>query len=287
MRQQLRHRIERLLGQAVQSCRPVQGGYTPAIRLLCGTSNASFFVKGGATPLTSQWVRREIQVYNRVSGSFVPDLIAWEDHESEPILIIEDLSAHHWPPPWSERQVDLVLAQVDAMHNTPAELAPYAEVYRERGPNWRAVALDPEPFLSLGMASERWLRAALPLLLQYEAQCSTEGDSLAHWDLRSDNICITERRAVFVDWNLACMSNPKLDLGFWLPSLAHEGGPEPETILPHAPDVAAWVSGFFAARAGLPTIPDAPHVRLVQRQQLGTALPWVCRALDLPPLGTR
>ena len=85
-----------------------------------------------------------------------------------------------------------------------------------------------------------------------------------------------------MDWNLACLSNPNLDLGFWLPSLAYEGGPKPEEILPVAPEIAAWVSGFFAARAGLPAIPDAPRVRLVQRQQLETALPWVSRTLGLP-----
>jgi hypothetical protein len=83
------------------------------------------------------------------------------------------------------------------------------------------------------------------------------------------------------------VSNPQLDLGFWLPSLAYEGGPAPERILPDAPEVAAWVAGFFAARAGLPGISDAPRVRLVQRQQLATALPWAARALGLPLPGLR
>jgi hypothetical protein len=48
--------------------------------------------------------------------------------------------------------------------------------------------------------------------------------------------------------------------------------------------VAARVSGFFAARAGLAEIPDAPRVRRFQREQLGVALAWAIRALDLPPL---
>jgi hypothetical protein len=94
-------------------------------------------------------------------------------------------------------------------------------------------------------------------------------------------MCLTAGRVIFVDWNLASLSNPRLDLGFWLPSLAYEGGPQPEQILPDAPEVAAWVAGFFAARAGLPPIADAPRVRLVQQQQLSTALPWVVRALGL------
>ena len=46
--------------------------------------------------------------------------------------------------------------------------------------------------------------------------------------------------------------------------------------------MAALISGYFAARAGLPLIPDAPRVRVVQKQQLGVALPWVMRALHLP-----
>jgi thiamine kinase-like enzyme len=287
IRRDLALRIERLIGAKVESYTPVAGGYTPATRLLCRTTKTSFFAKIGATPLTSQFLRREIHVYNSVSGEFMPKLIAWEDHESAPILIIEDLSAAQWPPPWDERRVELVLAQIHAMHHTQVALASYAQVHGVRGANWQAVAADPEPFLSLGLADARWLDKALPLLICQEARCSTDGESLTHWDLRSDNICVTGSRAIFVDWNHACVSNPKLDLGFWLPSLAYEGGPEPERILPDAPEIAARVSGFFAARAGLPGISDAPRVRVVQRQQLETALPWVARALDLPPPGRR
>lgn len=283
-RRELTSRIERLIGARVESYRRVAGGYTPALRLLCRTAEACFFVKIGTTPLTSQFLSREIRVYNSLSGDFMPRLVASEDDESEPILVIEDLSAHHWPPPWDERQLELTLAQINALHDTPASLETYAQAHGANEANWLAVAAGPEPFLSLGMTDARWLEAALPSLIQYEESCPTAGDSLTHWDLRSDNICITPERAVFVDWNLACLSNPRLDLGFWLPSLAYESGVEPEKILPDAPEVAAWVSGFFAARAGLPQISDAPRVRTVQRQQLTTALPWAARALDLPPL---
>jgi hypothetical protein len=121
-------------------------------------------------------------------------------------------------------------------------------------------------------------------LIEAEQACSTEGDAVTHWDIRSDNMAFTGDGLKLVDWSEACLSNPDPDVGFWLPSLSFEGGPPPETILPHAPEVAAWVSGFFAARAGLPDIPDAPFVRRVQREQLSTALPWAQRALGLPPL---
>lgn len=61
-----------------------------------------------------------------------------------------------------------------------------------------------------------------------------------------------------------------------------EGGPAPATIMPNAGALAALVSGYFAARAGLPPPEGAPRVRGVQLQQLRTALPWVVLALDLP-----
>jgi len=276
-------RIERLIGAKVLSCKPVQGGYTPATRLICQTAMASFFVKAGTTSLTCTALRREASVYSQVHGPFMPDLIAWEDDEPAPILVLEDLSKAEWPPPWTARQIDLVLEQIDAIHKLTGLLEPYAHVHGARLPGWRTVANDPEPFLHLGFVDMTWLERALPALLEYEARCKTDGDNLTHWDIRSDNLCITENRVVFVDWNLACLSNPELDLGFWLPSLAYEGGPQPEQIIPDAPEIAAWVSGFFAARAGLHDIPDAPRVRLVQRQQLETALPWVIRTLHLPP----
>jgi thiamine kinase-like enzyme len=287
LREDLVFRIERLIGAKVESYKPVEGGYTPAMRLLCRTTRASFFVKVGVTPLTSTFLRREIRLYNSIRGDFLPRLVASEDHESAPILVLEDLSASYWPPPWDARRIDLVLAQINTMHNTQVSLESYAQIHGTRGSNWQAVAADPAPFLALGLADTPWLDVALPLLLRYEERCSTDGNSLTHWDLRSDNICITDSRAIFIDWNHACLSNPQLDLGFWLPSLAYEGGPEPESILPEAPEIAAWVAGFFAARAGLPGIHDAPRVRLVQRQQLQIALPWAARALDLPPPGIR
>lgn len=288
LRPDLRSRIEKLVGGRVESCRRVvEGGYTLALRLLCETAAASFFVKVGATPVTNESLGREIRLYNLLRGDFMPRLVASEDHESESILVIEDLSAHHWPPPWDERRVDLTLEQIDALHSTTAPLETFARVHPDQGANWQAVAADPEPFLALGLADAGWLEGALPVLIQYEESCPTAGDSPTHLDLRSDNICVTAERAVFVDWNAACLSNPRLDLGFWLPSLAYESGLVPEKILPDAPEVAAWVSGYFAARAGLPQISEAPRVRTVQRRQLETALPWAARALDLPPLSIR
>ena len=123
----------------------------------------------------------------------------------------------------------------------------------------------------------------MPTLIAAETSAELAGDALTHLDLRSDNLCVTAEGVKFIDWAEACRSAADVDLGFFLPSLAYEGGPLPETIQPDRPDIAALTAGFFAARAGQPDIPLAPFVRRVQREQLSTALPWAIRALDLPP----
>jgi hypothetical protein len=61
-------RIERLVGARVESDGRVEGGYTPALRLLCRTAGGSFFAKVGTTPGMCQSLRREIHVCNRLRG---------------------------------------------------------------------------------------------------------------------------------------------------------------------------------------------------------------------------
>jgi len=220
--------IERLLGAKVEAWRRVEGGYTPALRLLCQTAHGNFFVKIGTTPLTSQMLCREICNYTLIRGDFIPQLVGWEDDAVAPILIIEDLSAAHWPTVWDERKVALVLTQIDTMHNTQAPLEPFAQARPAFGSSWQAVASDPAPFLSLNLADERWLEAALPNLIAAESACSTEGTSLTHWDLRSDNMCLREGRAIFVDWNLPVCRIPNWILVFGCPVWLVKGARSPK-----------------------------------------------------------
>jgi len=52
--------------------------------------------------------------------------------------------------------------------------------------------------------------------------------------------------------------------------------------MPDCPrELIAFVAGFFAARAGLPPVPNAPGVRGVQLSQLRPALRWATEAFGL------
>lgn len=275
-------RVERMLGWAPNTWRRVHGGYTPAARFAVAAGNRTGFVKIATTKTTAWQINREIVAYAGISGRFVPRLLATDPDPETPILIIEDLSHATWPPPWDDRTVGMVLDTIAEMHATPSTLA-HGGLLVGRDAGWPTIAENPVPFLSLGLVTAEWLDKALPALIAAETACVFRGEALTHLDLRSDNLCITADGVKIVDWAEACRSAPDVDLGFLLPSLAYEGGPLPDAIQPNRPDIAAAVSGFFAARAGLPDIPQAPFVRRVQREQLSTALPWAIRALDLPP----
>jgi hypothetical protein len=283
---ELRARLETILSDTVTAAVAVNRGYTPAARwLVTLRARGAVFVKMGTTQLTREMLRLEARVYDALAVNCMPELVAWDDHPTEPLLVLEDLSAGFWPPPWTPALIEEVRAALDELHRSQASLLNFAEVNGNLGDGWQIVAADPEPFLALGLASRSWLEAALPVLIAASARVQSEGREVTHFDLRSDNICRSPRGVVFIDWNGACLGNGALDTGFWLPSLQAEGGPRPEEVLPARPDIAAYVSGFFAARAGLPGIPDAPRVRTVQRQQLVPALAWAARALELPALG--
>jgi hypothetical protein len=280
----LQARVAGILGWTPSTWRRVRGGYTAAARYVAALGGERCFVKIATTAVTAAMLRREAHAYTVIEGAFVPTFIGWDDDPAEPLLIIEDLSEATWPPPWTPGLVEQVHGQIAAMHRCAPRLPPMSELIPDMLGGWSRVAEDPRPFLSLQMANVRWLRSALPHLVTAEAACRTDGSVLTHFDLRSDNICITAAGPKFIDWAEACLGNPALDLGGWLPSLELEGGPPPDTLLPDEPEVAAWVSGYFAARAGLPPVPDAPRVRAIQTAQLTTALPWARRALGLAPL---
>jgi hypothetical protein len=224
------------------------------------------------------WLRHERAAYAAFEGSFVPRVLGWKDG-ARPLLVLEDLSAGaHWPPPWRSGEVDAVLATLREVAATPV-LAPLPRIADDSIGGWPAVARDPEPFLRLGLVSRDWLDAALPLLVRASKATRLDGEALLHGDVRSDNLCLRDGRAILVDWNHARIGNPAFDVAFWLPSLALEGGPEPDGFGVDA--FAALVSGFFAAHAGLLPPEGAPHVRGFQLAQLEIALPWACRALGL------
>jgi hypothetical protein len=239
------------------------------------------FVKQALTDEAREWLRKERLVYESVQGSFMPAYHGFHDDGST-VLVLEDLTAADWPPPWSKRRVDAVLAALEELHAArPPEGIASLEAERDSVTGWQSIATDPEPLLATALCSRAWLDEALPVLLGAAAGAELAGDELIHFDVRSDNLCFVDGQAVLVDWNLAAKGNGWFDVAFWLPSLTLEGGPHPWEVLPAGGPLAAGVAGFFASRAGLPAPAGAPTVREFQRAQAAVALRWAARELGL------
>ena len=281
---------KRLLGRKAVAAHPIQGGYTPAERKVIEFDDGStVFAKLGTTGLTADNLRAEARMYAAFQLDVMPRQIGFDDDPKQPLLVLEDLSAARWPPPWLPGDVERVraaLRRVAAVRPLPADI-PFHEQRRKEWTGWSEVERDRDSFLALRLCTPAWLAHALPALLRVESEATLAGDDLLHGDVRSDNLCLTATRVVLVDWNLAMRGGAEFDVGFWAPSLRLEGGPLPEELLGPAPTIATVVAGFFACRAGRDPIPDAPRVRWIQQRQLRIALPWAARALGLPaPDGT-
>jgi phosphotransferase family enzyme len=280
----IEERVEALLGSPVARLGRIEGrGYSVAFRAVAELEDGrTAFVKAGTEPVTSGFLREEIRFYRAVQEPFMPALLGFDQNEP-PIVVLEDLSGGRWPPPWDATSIDAVRETLAAVAATPAP-AGLSAIEERRDwlcGGWAEIEREPHRFLSLGVIPDGSLDAALPALRAAAESAPIEGGALIHLDVRSDNVCLTERGAVLVDWNHACRANPDLDVACWLPSLRLEGGPAPQELLPAAGGFAALLAGFFGSRAGLPAPETAPDVRRIQLGQLRASLDWAALELGL------
>ena len=107
----------------------------------------------------------------------------------------------------------------------------------------------------------------------------------AGFDLRADNIVLARRDVFFVDWPHARVGAPWLDLAYFLPSVAMQGGPPPNELFwshPLARDaqrrdvssVVAGLAGLMLHGASQPP-PGIPALRKFQLAQGQQAVQWL------------
>ncbi len=246
------------LGSPVVMAASQPGGFSPgaACRLRLADGRRAFLkaVSASANPHSPGMHRRE----GAVAAALPPDvpapaLLGQYDDGEWVALLFADVDGVPPTEPWQFPQLIQVLGAVAELHRictpSPVKAVPgVADYLAEDLRGWRKFALrrlvgsnpdgpsdprrdgpsDPDPDLLAGL--DDWSARHLDRLAELEPRWTdaAAGTTLLHGDLRADNMLITEDGVVFVDWPHACTGAPWFDVVAFAPSVAMQGGPDPE-----------------------------------------------------------
>jgi len=298
-----RAEVEARLGAPVVRARSQPGGFSPGVasRLTTGTTGETVFLKAVSplpNPDSPRFHRQEALVAARLPAAAPAPRLRWsldEGPDGWVVLVFDAVDGRTPTLPWDDAELGLVLAAVDglALTLTPSPV-PETVVGRvaETGlfgkRYWTRLQNDPPPTL------DAWSARHLDALVALEADIAdaTAGDSLVHMDLRADNVLVTERGVVVVDWPCAQIGAPWLDLVCLAPSVAMQGGPLPEALMARSAvgraagantlrSAVAGIAGFFTAMSLLSPVPGLPTLRQFQADQGAIARAWLGRLAGL------
>jgi aminoglycoside phosphotransferase (APT) family kinase protein len=287
--------FEDWLGASVVSAESQPGGFSPGIAARTTTADGRrVFVKAigpEPNPTSPDFHRNELRIVSSMpEGVAVPRLL-WSLDEGEGgwvVLAFEDVEGRQPALPWRDDELERViqgLAELAAALTpspVPAERA--GAMFAAKINSWHLLVDDPPNGL------DDWSARNLSRLVALEARVSdaVEGETLVHIDLRADNLLLTDDRVYLVDWPHAHVGAAWIDAITFAPSLAMQGGPEPEELLARWPSAnganpdavtaaVASVAGFFTQRALLPPPPGLPTLREFQAAQGDVARAWLAR----------
>jgi hypothetical protein len=284
--------IEERLGSAVLTAESQAGGFSPGLasrlRLADGSRVFVKAVSGRSNPDSPGMYRREARVAAALPAAVPAPALRWSwDDGDWVVLAFDDVDGRSPALPWRSSELERVLRAITdlaaLLTPSPIALEPARETLSRLFGGWQRVVDDAkEARLGPGV------RARLAELLQLEARWpeSTDGESLVHLDIRADNVLLTRDRVLFVDWPAASIGAPWIDLVAMLPSVAMQGGPDPEDIWRAHPlsrgvdddrvdAFLAGIVGYFAHTVWLPPPPGLPTIRAFQSAQGTHAAAWL------------
>lgn len=296
----LRTAIEERSGSAVVAARTQEGGFSPGVAARLQLANGGrVFVKAVAAlpnPEAPTLYRREGRIVAAIPKSAPVPRLLWtldDDPEGWVVLAFEDADGRQPAVPWRARELDVVLEalQVLAADLTPSPLRPplvgdAADAFDGPELSWASLLAAPNPALDV------WSARHLGALTALEATASeaARGDTLLHFDLRADNLLLTADGVRVVDWPHAHVGQAFVDLVWFAPSVAMQGGPSPRDLVaryapareadPEALDaVIAGVAAYFTAASLQPPSPGLPTLRAFQAAQGEVARAWLAERM--------
>ncbi|TCC32485.1 phosphotransferase [Kribbella sindirgiensis] len=273
--------VERSLGSVVVSAATQQGGFSPGVaaRLVTASGRRAFLKAVGTelNPKTPELFRLEITAMQGIGTvPMAPVLYDVYDDGDWVGMLFEDIDGRMPAHPWEQADADRVLGALeeltDALDPSPWPDAPLvAERSHDFLSRWDLVLRD-------GLAVPDWIEGRVEELAELArsgVRALAEGKALAHYDLRADNIILTDDRVVFIDW-----AHPGL-APRWVDTVILHAEMRTSVTLPELPDDEA-ITGFVAAVGGglwwgsaQPAPSGIPTVRPWQRESALMHLDWV------------
>ena len=211
----VRAAVEDMLGSPVVSATSQVGGFSPgtADRVVTASGERAFVkaVSPAQNPRSAEMARREAHVTAALPADApTPALLGTFDDGDWVVLVLEDIDGRHPRTPWVQDELDAAVRGLrdlaQALTPSPLADAPAAadHLAHDLG-GWRRIAADPPPDL------DPWAAAHLDDLVAAadRALASLAGDTLAHCDIRADNMLLRPDGSVmFVDWPWAAPVRP-------------------------------------------------------------------------------
>jgi aminoglycoside phosphotransferase (APT) family kinase protein len=293
----LRDEVERRLGGRVAAAVTQPGGFSPGVAArLRLTDGRRAFVKAVGpepNPDSPDIHRGEARNMAALPSSAPAPRLLWSlDQHGWVALAFEDVDGVHPALPWRpgelRRVLEMVATMAVALTPAPPTIPRVADRLRESFSGWRRLAVAHAAGEDDLAGLEPWAARHLDRLADLEAGWpqATEGSTLLHSDLRADNLLLTPTRVVAVDWPWASVGAAWVDLLLLLPSVAMQGGPDPEPTFAAHPvaaeadpgavttALAAW-AGFLVEGSRQPPPPGLPTLRAFQHGQAVVALEWL------------
>lgn len=266
-----------VMGGEPVGLRHTVGGHTSAMRAVVDLKDgSSVFVKVAADEQTATWLIAEHRIYDHVHAPFMPKMLGWRGG-MHPVLVLEDLSALHQPPPWDGSDMNLALKALDQLaHVTPpsglARLGDRQAIFAAR---WDWAVKNVDTVAKLDIAPRQALPGLLAKLRERAARAQVGGQALVHLDVRADNMFFRDDQAVILDWNWATVGNPLIDRVLFAIRAEAQGAPAAHLCVPGqaAVDMAAMVGGMWVETLAAGTDASAARQAL-QRQCLEVAVRW-------------
>jgi aminoglycoside phosphotransferase (APT) family kinase protein len=290
----VREQIERALGSRVVAAETQPSGFSPGIaaRVCLANGDRAFLKAVGPepNPQSPEFHRRELMIVASLPADApVPRFLTGVDEDGWVALAFEDVDGRHPAQPWRqdelERVFDAAHGLVDSLTASPVAVGQAGEMFRQSINSWRLLRTERSPGL------DEWSGRYVEQLAELEERVADlVGETLLHLDIREDNLLLAESRVYFVDWPHAHVGPSWIDAVCFAPSVAMQGGPDPEDVLAAWPGGAdadpdevnaalASIAGFFTHRALLPPAPGLPGLREFQAAQGAVARAWLARRL--------